>query len=85
MSSEATPIATTPTQDLPSLPRAFFCRPAELVALVLIGAISKNTVTEKINTTEAFFEILHCIRFIAWFSRELLIIERRIIDLIHGF
>ena len=36
---QATPIATTPIQDLPFLPRAFFCRPAEEVAPELIGCL----------------------------------------------
>jgi len=35
----ATPIATTPIQDLPALPRAFFCRPAEEVAPELVGCL----------------------------------------------
>jgi hypothetical protein len=35
----ATPIATTPIQDLPSLSRAFFCRPAGVVAHKLIGCL----------------------------------------------
>ena len=33
------PIATTPIQDLPGLPRAFFYRPAEEVAPELIGCL----------------------------------------------
>ena len=36
---QATPTATTPTQDLPALPQAFFSRPAELVAPYLIGCL----------------------------------------------
>ncbi|QBE69400.1 DNA-3-methyladenine glycosylase II [Synechococcus sp. WH 8101] len=35
----ATPIATTTIQDLPSLPQAFFSRPAQLVAPDLIGCL----------------------------------------------
>jgi len=35
----ATPIATTPIQDLPALPRTFFCRPAEKVAPELVGCL----------------------------------------------
>ena len=35
---EATPVATQPiTKDFPSLPKTFFCRPAEVVAPELIG------------------------------------------------
>jgi hypothetical protein len=34
---QATPIATTPIQDLPAFPREFFARPAEQVAPDLIG------------------------------------------------
>ena len=37
--SIATPIATTPIQDLPALSQAFFCRPAEEVAPELIGCL----------------------------------------------
>ena len=36
---QATPIATTPIQDLPFIPREFFCRPAEEVALELVGCL----------------------------------------------
>jgi DNA-3-methyladenine glycosylase len=35
----ATPNATTPSQDLPLLPQAFFARPAEQVAPELIGCL----------------------------------------------
>ena len=35
----ATPIATTPIQDLPALPRTFFFRPAEKVAPELVGCL----------------------------------------------
>jgi DNA-3-methyladenine glycosylase len=35
----ATPIATTPIQELPALPQSFFCRPAEEVAPELIGCL----------------------------------------------
>jgi len=37
--TQATPIATTPSQDLPALSQAFFCRPAEEVASELIGCL----------------------------------------------
>ena len=36
---QATPIATTPIQDLPALPQSFFARPAEVVAPDLIGCL----------------------------------------------
>jgi 3-methyladenine DNA glycosylase len=37
--AQATPIATTPVQDTPALPQAFFARPAQLVAPDLIGCL----------------------------------------------
>jgi len=37
--TQATPIATTPSQLLPALPPSFFARPAELVAPELIGSL----------------------------------------------
>ena len=40
--TQATPIATTPIQDLPALPRAFFSRPAEEVAPELVGFLLVN-------------------------------------------
>ncbi len=36
---QATPIATTPSQQLPALPQSFFVRPAEQVAPDLIGCL----------------------------------------------
>ena len=35
--TQATPIATTTTQNLPAFPQSFFARPAEVVAPDLIG------------------------------------------------
>ena len=37
--TQATPIATTPTQQLPALSQAFFARPADVVAPDLIGCL----------------------------------------------
>jgi hypothetical protein len=49
---QATPIATTPIQDLPAFPREFFARPAEQIAPELIGCLQVKRQPSNMLTIE---------------------------------